>query len=106
MSMFLTKRPLAGVAIALIGMSSLAIAQPLEVNYTIRLSSLKCWNEINEASASEEVYVLVTVADLRPPVPEVPIPPLPNTEVFHTGIFEDMDDDDPVLILNEPPFWD
>jgi hypothetical protein len=80
-------------------------AEETDVDYTIRLHSLKCWNEINEASASEEVYVLVTVADLRPPVPGVLIPPLPNAEVFHTGIYENMDDDDPVTILQEPPFW-
>jgi hypothetical protein len=75
------------------------------VDYTIRLHSLKCWNEKNEGSASEEVYVLVTVADLRPPIPGLPVPPLPNAEVFHTGIYENMDDDDPVTILQEPPFW-
>jgi hypothetical protein len=34
---------------------------------TIGLHSIKCLDEKNEASASEEVYVLVTVADLRPP---------------------------------------
>ena len=72
---------------------------------SIRLSSVKCLDEINEPSASEEVYVLVTVADLRPPLPSLPIPPLPNAEVFHTAVLEDMDDDDPPRAVDGPVFW-
>jgi hypothetical protein len=72
---------------------------------TMRLRSLKCWNEENEASVDEEVYVLVTVADLRPPVPGVAIPPLPNVEVFHTPVYKNMDDDDSTLFVEGPVFW-
>ncbi|MGW4340451.1 hypothetical protein ACWEK5_47970, partial [Rhodococcus koreensis] len=72
---------------------------------SIRLSSVKCVEEINEASASEEVFILLSVADLRPPSPGLPIPPIPNSEVFHTGVLEDMDDDDPPRLVDGPVFW-
>jgi hypothetical protein len=72
---------------------------------SMRLTSVKCVDEINEASASEEAYVVITVADLRPPALGLPIPPAPNVEVFHTPVLEDMDDDDPPRAVNAPVFW-
>src|SRR5690606_1478334 len=69
----------------------------------IYLHSIECLNETDELSASDEVYVLVTVANLRP-LAGVPAPP--NLQVFTYGIFEDMDDDDEhPVIVNGPAFW-
>ena len=49
------------------------------MNQTIRLSSIKCVEEINESSASEEPYVLVTSVSLRPSSSAIPeLPPVPN----------------------------
>jgi hypothetical protein len=72
----------------------------------LELHSIKSRNETDEASASDEVYVLVTVASLRPPLPGVPVPPLPDFHVLSYGIFEDMDDDDSgPVIVNGRAFW-
>ncbi|MER8768865.1 hypothetical protein NKJ70_03560 [Mesorhizobium sp. M0092] len=70
----------------------------------INLQSIKCLNETNELSASDEVYVLVSVANMRPTAPGLPA--VPDLQVFSFGIFEDMDDDDehPVTV-NGQPFW-
>jgi hypothetical protein len=72
----------------------------------IELHSIRCRNESSEASASDEAYVLATVAALRPPVAGLPVPPLPDLQVVSFGIFEDMDDDDAgPVIVNGRPFW-
>jgi hypothetical protein len=69
----------------------------------MQLHSIKCLNETGEISASDEAYVLVTVANLRP---IGPIPAPPNLQVFRYGIFEDMDDDDPdPVIVDGQAFW-
>ena len=74
------------------------------MSLSIRLHSIRCLNESNEASSSDEAYVLVTVATLRQPLPGVPA--LPNFRVFKYGIFEDMDDDDPgPVVVGGPGFW-
>jgi hypothetical protein len=72
----------------------------------MELLSIRCRDESSEASASDEVYVIATVAGLRPPVAGIPIPPLPDVQVVSFGIFTDMDDDDenPVMV-NGRPFW-
>jgi hypothetical protein len=74
------------------------------MSYSIRLQRIHCIEEINEASASEEPYVLMTSVDLRSPAPGLPIPPLPNFDVFRYGIFEDMDAGE-VRDGGGIPFW-
>ena len=76
------------------------------MSLSIRLHSIRSLNESSEASSSDEYYVLVTVASLRPPIQALPIPAAPNFRVFAYGVFEDMDDDDdsPVIVPG-PPFW-
>lgn len=76
------------------------------MNQTIRLSSIKCVEEINEASESEEPYVLVTSVSLRPS-DIAGLPPVPNFEVVRYGIFEDFDAGEvrQVSIEAGPPFW-
>jgi hypothetical protein len=70
----------------------------------IQLHSIKCLNETSEVSASDEAYVLVTAANLRPVAPGVP--PAPNLRVFRYGVFEDMDDDDPdPVVVDGQAFW-
>jgi hypothetical protein len=76
------------------------------MSLSIQLHSVRCLNESSEASDSDEVYALVTVATLRPPVEGLPIPAIPNFRVFRYGVFGDMDDDDESpVIVNGPSFW-
>ena len=76
------------------------------MSLSIQLHSVRCLNESSEASDSDEVYVLVTVANLRPPVEGLPLPAIPNFRVFRYGVFGDMDDDDESpVIVNGPSFW-
>ena len=73
---------------------------------SIELHSIRSLNESSEPSASDELYVLVTVASVRPPIVGLPIPAIPNFRVFPYGVFGDMDDDDPgPVIVRGPPFW-
>ena len=73
---------------------------------TMELLSIRSRNESSEASSSDEAFVLVTVANLRPPLAGVPIPPLPDLQVVSYGIFGDIDDDDPdPVFVNGRPFW-
>lgn len=81
------------------------------MSFTINLQTVRCLNESNEASASDEAYVIVTAANLRPVAPQgIPlpggIPTPPALQVRQFGIFEDMDDDDeePVTVQG-PPVW-
>jgi len=72
----------------------------------MELMSIRCRNESSEPSASDEAYVLATVAALRPPLAGVPVPSLPDLQVVSFGIFRDMDDDDAgPVIVNGRPFW-
>jgi hypothetical protein len=72
----------------------------------IQLHSIRCLNESSEASASDEAYVIVAGAGLRPPFAGLPIPALPNQQVVSYGIFTDMDDDDEApVIVDGRPFW-
>ena len=72
---------------------------------TISLHSIRCLEEVNEASASEEIYVLVTTVSLRPPTTVIDgVPPLPNFEVFRYGVYEDFDEGD-VVTVDGIPFW-
>jgi hypothetical protein len=73
---------------------------------SIELHSIRSLDESSEASASDELYVLVTVASVRPPIAGLPIPAIPNFRVFSYGVFTDMDDDDPgAVIVGGPAFW-
>jgi hypothetical protein len=72
------------------------------MSLTINLQRIKCLEEVNEASASEEPYVLVTAADLNSPIPGSPAPP--NLRVFRYGIWEDMDEGE-VRENGHVPFW-
>ncbi|MEQ4714779.1 hypothetical protein [Nonomuraea sp. B19D2] len=75
------------------------------MSLAINLQSIKCLNETSEASASDEVYVLVTTALFRTPLPGVPAS-VAEHNVIHYGIFEDMDDDDPnPVTVSGPAFW-
>jgi hypothetical protein len=75
------------------------------MSLSIHLHSIRSLNESSEASASDEAYVLVTVATLRPPLPGLPIPAVPNFRVFQYGIFTDLDDDEGPVSVNGAPFW-
>ncbi|WP_199881269.1 hypothetical protein [Streptomyces sp. CB03911] len=68
----------------------------------IQLHSLTCLEEINEASASEEPYVLLTSVDQHPAA--AGLPPVPNFEVFRYGVFNDMDAGETVD-GGDPAFW-
>jgi hypothetical protein len=73
---------------------------------SIELHSIRSLNESSEASSSDELYVLVTVASVRPPIAGLPIPAIPDFRVFSYGVFGDMDDDDAgPVIVGGPPFW-
>jgi hypothetical protein len=73
---------------------------------SIELHSIRSLDESSEFSSSDELYVLVTVASVRPPIAGLPIPAIPNFRVFSYGVFTDMDDDDPgPVIVGGPAFW-
>jgi hypothetical protein len=72
------------------------------MSHTIRLSSIKCVEEINESSASEEPYVLVTAVQLRKTLPG--FPSIQNVRVFRYGVWEDFDEGE-VKDNSGPPFW-
>jgi hypothetical protein len=73
---------------------------------SINLHSIRCTNETGELSDADEVYVLVTAANLRPPIPPLPIPPLPDHQTVLYGVFEGMNDNDPEpVFVDGPPFW-
>ncbi len=81
------------------------------MSFSIRLHSIKCLEESNEWSASDEVYVLITVADLTPPPPPpgglpavTPVPGRPVT-TFRYGVWTNFDEGDVVVADNERPFW-
>lgn len=62
---------------------------------TINLNKIHCRTESNEASDSDEPYVIVTAVRLLP---------LPDVRCFLYGPWE-MDDGDDKTIVTEPPFW-
>ncbi len=73
------------------------------MSLTIRLHSVKCIEEINEASASEEPYALVTSVSLQGRI--LPnLPPFPNFRVLRYGVWEDFDAGE-VKVNSGPPFW-
>ncbi len=69
---------------------------------TVRLHTIRCLEEVNEASASEEIYALITAVDMRPQIPG--LPPAPNFEVFRYGIFGNFDKGD-VVTVGDPACW-
>jgi len=71
------------------------------MSLTIDLQSIKCLDEVNEASASEEPYVLITSANLRPTLGPVA---LPRFQVFRYGVWEDFDEGE-VKGNSGPAFW-
>ncbi len=72
------------------------------MSLTIGLQSIKCIEEVNEASASEEPYVLVTAINLKPPLNGMPA--APDYQIFRYGIWEDTDAGE-VKVNGGPPFW-
>lgn len=66
------------------------------MSLTIRLSSIKCIEEINENSSSEEPYVLVVSIDISTF--------MPNFDVFCYGIWEDCDKNE-VKVNHGRRFW-
>lgn len=60
------------------------------MSFSIRLNTIKCVEEINEASASEEVYVLITSVSLQPSVPG--LPSVHNLRTNRYGVWEDFDE--------------
>ena len=72
------------------------------MSLTIGLSTIKCVREINEASASEEPYVLVTAVQLRQILPN--LPSIPNVRVFRYGVWENFDEGE-VTANSGPPCW-
>lgn len=89
------------------------------MSFSIRLHSIKCVEESDEWSASDEVYVLITTADLTPPPPPAPppgSPPLPAVPVITPvpgrpvttriyGEWTNFDKDEILDVDNERPFW-
>jgi hypothetical protein len=67
----------------------------------IRLKSIKCVEEINEASASEEPYVLLTSVRLQRTPANIDIH---NMRVFRYGVWENFDAGEVVNVF-DPPFW-
>ena len=47
---------------------------------SIELHSIRSLNESSEPSASDELYVLVAVASVRPPIVGLPIPAIQTSE--------------------------
>lgn len=70
---------------------------------SIRLRTIHCISEINEASASEEIYVLLTSVRFSPP-PIHGLPSLHNLRVDCYGVWTDFDAGETKLNLSEP-FW-
>lgn len=72
------------------------------MSFSIRLNTIKCVEEVNEASASEEAYVLITSVSLRPSVPG--LPSVHNLRTNRYGIWEDFDEGE-IKHNVEPQFW-
>jgi hypothetical protein len=73
------------------------------MSLSIRLHSIRCVDEINESSASEETYALVTVVRLQPP-PFPGVPAIHNLRVIRFGVWEDFDEGETRTGLGRP-FW-
>ncbi|HZH91885.1 MAG TPA: hypothetical protein VEX70_14860 [Pyrinomonadaceae bacterium] len=67
----------------------------------VRLKSIKCVREINEESASEEAYVLVTAVRLNRTLLDIDTF---NLRVFRYGVWDNFDEGE-VANIFEPPFW-
>ena len=70
--------------------------------HTINILNLRCRDERNELSASEEIYALVTSVKLSPLFPG--IPPIPSFDVFRYGVWENFDEGE-TKSNTGPPFW-
>jgi hypothetical protein len=73
------------------------------MSFSIRLHTIKCLEESDEASNSDEPYVLVTSANLLPS----PLPPnnTPRATTFLYGEWGNFDDDEVLTLIGERPFW-
>lgn len=69
---------------------------------TLRFHEIFCVEEVNEESASEEPYVILTVVDLREPLSGVPA--LPNVTMRRYGVWENFDGGDSVVDTGAA-FW-
>lgn len=73
--------------------------------HIINIKEVKCLDERNEASASEEIYALVTSVKLSKVIPNLPNSPvIPSFEVFLYGVWEDFDEGE-IKQNQGPPFW-
>lgn len=73
------------------------------MSLTIRLTRIRCIEEINEASASEEAYVLITAVKLQQP-PLAGLPAIHNIRVTRYGVWEDFDAGETKVNAGRP-FW-
>jgi hypothetical protein len=71
------------------------------MSLTIRLNSIRCVEEVNEASASEEPYVLLTAVQLQRTLAGIDVH---NMRVSRYGVWEDFDAGEVVNVV-DPPFW-
>lgn len=71
------------------------------MSLTIRLNSIKCIEEVNEESASEEPYVLLTAVRLERTLAGID---LHNVRVSRYGVWENFDEGE-ILNVVDPPFW-
>src|SRR5918996_1530797 len=71
------------------------------MSLTVRLNSIRCIEEVNEASASEEPYILLTAVQLQRTLGGFDVH---NLRVSRYGIWEDFDAGEVVDVV-DPPFW-
>ncbi|MFN0034526.1 MAG: hypothetical protein ACKVUS_05620 [Saprospiraceae bacterium] len=70
------------------------------MSFSIRLYSVKCLQESDEPSPSDEAFVLVTSATMGPITSG-----LPNVRTFRYGTWENFDEEDDPIIIGDKPFW-
>jgi LGFP repeat len=71
------------------------------MSISIRLHNVRCNEERNEASASEEIYILLTSVQFKRTIPG--LPSLHNLRVERFGPWEDFDAGESILVDNV--FW-
>ena len=90
------------IAPCLFAFATTGIAFAQAPGLTMRLQSIRCVEEVNEESAAEEPYILLTVVDFRSTIPGAPA--LPNLWTRRYGVWDHFDGGD-VVNDSGPPFW-